>query len=241
MKPLHAIVAATLFLATAADAQQFTDSSSSGAGSFSIGPRYSNYSTDVELGGAPLETGRQHAFGVVGGYRSGAFVLDFLVDHDPENGVGFLDIFELERYSRDRFEGTVGWSVLPMLDLQGGVRMDQITLGGFGFDNGFFDSNDLEFQALAAGVNFHTPADRQVGFYALGRVYVGTAKFEESLGGGDDATGWRGEAGVAIPVGRSAWHIVPGIELERLQLLDGDLEINTNRFFVNFVFSTGRR
>lgn len=241
MKPLHALLA-TLLLATAADAQQFTSSSNEG-GSFSIGPRYSNYSTDVDLGGATLETGRQHAFGLVGGYRSGAFVLDFLLDHDPENGIGIDDFlpFDLENYSRDRVEGTVGWSVLPMLDLQAGVRMDQITLGGLGFDSGFFDSNDLEFQALTAGVNFHTPADRQVGFYALARFYAGTAKFEDDARGDDDATGWRAEAGVAIPIGESAWHIVPGIEKEHLELQEDFLDIDTNRFFVNFVFSTGRR
>jgi len=93
---------------------------------FTIGPRISNYATDVRTL-TPLDTGRQSSFGVVGDYRTGVFVLDFMYDHDPENGINVSDLLiDTSAYSRDRGEATVGFAVTPFLDLQGGVRFDQM-------------------------------------------------------------------------------------------------------------------
>jgi hypothetical protein len=233
---------ALLLVASAASAQQYftpTGSRSGGEGSFSIGPRYSNYSTDVEIGIDSISSGRQHSFGLVGGYRSGSFVLDFLADHDPENGIDIIDIFPgVESYSRDRAEVTVGWSVLPSLDIQGGVRMDDVTIGGFGLGSGFFDVESFEFQGLVLGANVHTPQRQSIGAYGLGRFYQGTGEFSESTRDNYDTSGWRFEGGVLIPLGQSQWTVVPGLEREHLEIEGGDFQLDTNRFFVNFIWTS---
>ena len=55
----------------------------------------------------------------------------------------------------------------------------------------------------------------------------------------EDSTGWRGEAGIEIPIGDSQWTAVPGIELERLEA-EHQVVMETNRFFVNFVYTFPR-
>ncbi|HEX8154223.1 MAG TPA: hypothetical protein VF698_13905 [Thermoanaerobaculia bacterium] len=238
-----ALLAALLLMTTAAQAQNFftTTPSHSGDSIFTIGPRLSSYSTDVDLGPSTFETGRQTAFGLVGGYRSGAFVLDFNFDHDPEGGLDVIDLFGFEDYSRDRFEAAVGWSALPVLDLQAGIRLDQISVGGF-FSSEVLDPDDVEFQGLAFGGTLHTPQNRPFGVYGTGRYYVGTAEFADSPRGRNefDATGWRVEGGVSIPLGESNWSVVPGAEYEQLEIETGDFRLDTNRFFINFVWSSGR-
>src|SRR5947199_8566473 len=57
------------------------------SGTFTIGPRYSNYATRIDAGLPSLKTGRQNAIGQVGGYRTGSFLLDFQYDYDPTNGL----------------------------------------------------------------------------------------------------------------------------------------------------------
>src|SRR6476659_490584 len=110
------LLAVTLMAcAAAASAQTQNIQTTRGGGSsyndgvFTIGPRLSNYSTDVRETVTPLRTGRQSSFGLVGDYRNGNFVLDFMYDHDPENGISVVDlIVDTGNYSRDRGEVTVG-------------------------------------------------------------------------------------------------------------------------------------
>lgn len=216
----------------------------SGSSSFSIGGRLSNYSTDVEAGPAPLETGRQSSFGVVGDWRSGKFLLDFSFDHDPQNGINLSNIIiDTGNYERDRGEATIGFAVAPILDLQGGIRFDTIRIGGASFfGTPFLTHLDIDHQALTGGVKIHS-ADQMapVGFYVLGRGYLGTAQFK--IAGPNvntDSFGVRAEGGVTIRLAESNWWVVPGLDFEQLETDEFDIRIKTNRVFINFVYRTGR-
>ena len=236
----------TIACAVAANAQtmniQTTRNRSYGGSSFSIGPRLSSYSTDFEGDLDSFKTGRQSAFGLVGDYRSGQFVLDFSFDHDPENGIRLTDIvLDVGEYSRDRGEATAGFAVAPFLDLQGGIRFDTIRVGGASFLGvNFGDTLDIDHQALTAGARIHSGDGEPVGFYLLGRGYIGSAKFD--IIGDDvdtDTSGFRAEGGISIRLGQSNWSVVPGLEYEHLETDDFDVRLNTNRFFLNFVYRTG--
>ena len=81
--------------------------------------------------------------------------------------------------------------------------------------------------------------------HRLGFSFV-VEKGPDGPGAGRAAGGWsrrppavrhlRLEGGVEIPIGDSNWHAVPGIEIERLEA-DPRVNVDTNRFFVNFVYS----
>ena len=229
-----ALLAALAVIAASADAQT-TNST------FSIGPRVSSYSTDID-GGSPgtIKTGRQSSFGLVGNYRAGKFVLDFSYDHDPSNGIRLTDIIvDVGDYQRDRGEATVGLALAPVLDIEGGLRIESIRVGGFSFFGSNFGS-DLNFdhQAITVGLNLHSDPSQPLGFHVKGRGYVGSAKFDDALGTNvnTDTSGWRGEAGLDIRIGETNWWVTPGVEYEHLETKDYDLRFNTNRFFLNFVF-----
>lgn len=217
-------------------------SGGSSASGFSFGPRISNYSTDIDGGLATLKTGRQSSFGAVGDYRTGNFVLDFNYDHDPENGIRVTDIiFDVGNYSRDKGEVTVGLAVAPILDVQGGIRFDTVRIGGASiFGNAFGTDLNIDHQALTAGVKLHTGDGQQVGFYVLGRGYLGSAKFDVvGRHVNSDSSGFRAEGGLTIRIGESNWSIVPGVEYDHIETKDFDLRLNTNRFFLNFVYRAG--
>lgn len=212
---------------------------------FSLGPRYSNYSTDIDIGGAAeLDSGRQHAFGLVGDYKSDRFVLDFMWDHDPENGIELLDFlpFELGKYERDRYEFTVGYALSPAFDVSVGARLDEITLGGAEFfGNDIFEGVGIEHQALVGGVGFRSTGSAYT-IYGKGRVYMGSAKFDDfGIALKSDTTGFRAEGGVSIPIGNGPWRVVPGIEYEHIEAEDDIIALDTNRFFINFVYRFGGR
>ena len=207
-------------------------------GVFTIGPRLSNYSTDIRETFTPLRTGRQSSFGLVGDYRNRNFVLDFMYDHDPENGIGITDlILDVGNYSRDRGEVTVGMAVAPTLDIQGGVRIDQTRIGGvvvIGFP--VATDTNIDHTALTAGLKFHTNGD-PVGFFVTARGFIGSAKVDFGAGNVDtDTSGYRGEAGINIRVGESAWSIQPGYEYDHFETKDFGIRMNTNRLFLNFVY-----
>ena len=209
---------------------------------FTIGPRISNYATDVRTL-TPLDTGRQSSFGVVGDYRTGVFVLDFMYDHDPENGINVSDLLiDTSAYSRDRGEATVGFAVTPFLDLQGGVRFDQMRVGGVGFIGiPLASDTDIDHNALTAGLKFHTGGD-PVGFFLTARGFFGSAKVD--FGGvtgnnNTDTNGYRGDAGLNIRIGQSAWSVQPGFEYDHFETKNFGIRMDTNRFFLNFIFRTG--
>lgn len=205
---------------------------------FYIGPRISNYSTDLREAFTPMRTGRQSSFGLIGGYRSGAFVLDFLYDHDPENGIGVTNlIVDTGNYSRNRGELTVGFAAAPVLDLQGGVRIDSARVGGVVIlGNPVSTDLNIDHQALTAGLRFHTNPD-PVGFFLLGRGFIGSAKLDFGNGNVDtDTSGYRGEAGLDIRLGESTWSVQPGYEYDHFETRNYGVRMNTNRFFLNFVY-----
>lgn len=214
--------------------------------SFSIGPRISSYSTHVDGGPTgDLRTGRQTGFGLVGGYRNGALVLDFDYDNDPTNDAGVIGlIVNTGDYQRSRAELTVGYALLPTLDIQGGFRKESVRLGGFAlFGTSFGTDFNLDHQAIVGGIRLHSPANRPAGFYVLARGYAGTAKFDDRNGSSRDTTGYRAEVGVPIVIGDSNWSIVPGVEYDHFETKDpiglsSKLRLNTNRAFINFVFTT---
>ncbi len=217
-----------------------TPNGGSAPSTFSIGPRVSNYSTDLREAFTPMKTGRQSSFGLIGGYRSGAFVLDFLYDHDPENGIGVTNlIVDTGNYSRNRGELTVGYAAAPVLDLQGGVRIDHTRVGGIVIlGNPVATDLDVDHQALTAGLRFHTEPN-PVGFYALARAFVGSAKLDFGDGNGSvnsDTSGYRGEAALDIRLGDSTWTVQPGYEYDHFETKDYGVRMNTNRFFLNFVY-----
>ncbi|HUP49265.1 MAG TPA: hypothetical protein VNA04_10790 [Thermoanaerobaculia bacterium] len=242
-KPLLAL---TLTIACTAAAQAQTQIRTtpgvipaSDRGGFRIGPRYSNYSTDIDVGILTVESVRQHAFGLAGEYRSGVFVLDFNFDHDPENGLQITALLPIEigRYERDRGELTVGWSALPVLDIQAGFRFDSFSVGAGGFGGSFFAGEDFDHSAIVVGIRAHTPTRSPFGLYGVLRGFAGSVDFGVSgLSAQVDSSGWRAEGGVEIPIGQSRWHAVPGIELERLDA-DPRVRVETNRFFVNFMYT----
>jgi len=216
---------------------------SAGAQSFEIGPRVSNYSTDLDSGLTRLKTGRVSAYGLVGSYRTGSLVFDWMYDHDPQNGINLTDIvLDVGDYERDRGEVTVGFRILPSLDLQGGVRFDQVRIGGVSFfGNGIGIDFDVDHQAIVGGVKFHTATNGPAGFYLLGRAMVGDAKFRNGIAADDEdasTTGYRAEAGIPIRLGESNWSIVPGAEYEHWEANDVSFRMNTNRVFLNFVYSS---
>ncbi|GAC1394907.1 MAG: hypothetical protein NVSMB68_11480 [Thermoanaerobaculia bacterium] len=219
-----------------------TRSGYGGNGVFTIGPRLSNYSTDVREIVTPLKTGRQNSFGLVGDYRNGNFVLDFLYDHDPANGIGIVDlIVDTGNYSHDHGEATVGFAATPFLDLQGGLRTDSTRVGGV-VVVGFPVSTDLniDHQALTGGLKLHTDGI-PLGFFVTARGFVGTAKVDVGRGKVDtDTSGYRGEAGLNIHIGESAWSVQPGYEFDHFETKNRGLRIHTNRLFLNFVFRRGR-
>jgi hypothetical protein len=234
---------ATLIIACAATAGAqslitTTRQPSHNEGIFEIGPRISNYSTDVRESLTPLRTGRQSSFGVVGSYRNGTFVLDFMYDHDPENGISVASlIVDTGNYSRDRGEVTVGFAATPFLDLQGGVRIDSTRIGGVVIlGNPVATDMNIDHQALTAGIRFHTEPN-PVGFFLVGRGLIGSAKLDFGEGNVDtDTTGYRGEAGLNIRIGDSMWAVQPGYEYDHFETKDFGVRMNTNRFFLNFVY-----
>jgi hypothetical protein len=232
---LTLFAAALLVAATTASAQSV----------FSIGPRISNYSTRIEGDPATtLRTGRQTAFGLVGGYRNGKFDLDFSYDRDSSNGTNLTDIFiDADDYQRNRGELAIGYAVLPMLDLQGGVRIEEIRFGGFSlFGNPIGSDLTMDHQALVAGVKLHSTTMNPAGFYFIARGLVGTAKFDDNADTQKDTSGWRAEVGVPIALGSSNWHLVPGAEYEKFDTknfgLGQKIRLDSNRVFLNFVFSS---
>jgi hypothetical protein len=234
-----------IICAAAAGAQtqniQTTRSGYGNSGVFTIGPRLSNYSTDIREELTPLKTGRQSSFGLVGDYRNGAFVLDFLYDHDPSNGISIVDlILDTGSYSRDRGELTVGFAAAPFLDLQGGVRFDSTRIGGV-VVVGFPISPDVSIdnEALTGGVKFHSDSV-PLGFFVTARVFIGSAKVDFGLGNNNtDTSGYRGEAGLNIRLGESAWSLQPGYEYDHFETNDFGIRMNTNRLFLNFVHRSG--
>lgn len=217
---------------------QTTRSGYSSGGIFTIGPRLTNYSTDIRESPTSLKTGRQSSFGLVGDYRNGQFVIDFLYDHDSSHGVSIVDlIVDTGDYSHDRGEVTVGFAAAPFLDLQGGVRVESTRVGGI-VVIGFPVSTDLniDHQALTGGVRFHSDAI-PLGFFVTARAFLGSAKVDFGLGNNNtDTSGYRGEAGLNIHIGESAWSVQPGYEYDHFETKDFGIRTNTNRLFLNFVY-----
>lgn len=227
------LFAALILAAAAAEAQAPVPTS------FGIGPRISNYSTDFDAGPTAIDTSRQSGYGLVGDYRAGTFILDWRYNHDPENGFSLSDIVvDVGNYEHNGGEATIGFAVTPILDLQGGARIDSIRVGGARFFGGsLFEDLDLDHQAIAAGVQLHSGDHNPVGWYVIGRGYLGSAKFDR-LGTRvtSDTTGYRGEAGVRVRLAQSNWYVVPGLEYERFSTKDYEVDFRTNRVFLNFEF-----
>jgi len=211
------------------------------AQSFSFGPRVSSYSTDYR-GVTSLRTGRRTSFGLQGDYRSGSFVLDYFYDHDSTSDASVIDLLiDTGDYTRDRGEVTAGWSVLPVLDLQGGVRYETSRIGGVSIiGTPLFTDVDSTHQALVFGVKLHSDPHQRVGVYLLGRGYVGNMKIND-LAVDDTTNGYRFEAGVSIPIGESNWAVVPAAEYEHFDMQDFGTRINTNRVMLAFVYRGGGR
>lgn len=212
---------------------------------FSIGPRISNFSTRIE--GDPtttLRTGRQTGFGLVGDYRNGNFGLDFSYDRDDSSGASITDILlDASDYQRNRGELAVGYAILPVLDVQGGVRYEEIRFGGFSlFGNSVFSDLTMTHQALVGGIKLHSTTMNPAGFYFIARGLVGNAQFDDAGDTQEDTSGWRGEVGIPIALGSSNWHIVPGAEYEHFDTksfgLGQKIRLDGNRVFLNFVFSS---
>ena len=212
--------------------------------SFSIGPRVSSYSTDLDGGINTIKTGRQSSYGLVGDFRTGVFVFDYSYDHDPQNGISVVDLLvDTGDYTRDRGEVTVGYAALPFLDLQGGARVESFRVGGVSIiGNPFLTDMSFDHQAIVFGVKLHSPNRRPFGMYGLARGYVGSAKIDQSGFRTDsDTSGFRFEGGFAIPLGESSWSVTPGYEYEHIETKDFGIRLNTNRFILAFVYTNGRR
>jgi hypothetical protein len=131
----------------------------------------------------------------------------------------------------------VGFAAAPFLDLQGGVRIDSTRIGGVVIlGNPVATDMNIDHQALTAGIRFHTEPN-PVGFFLVGRGLIGSAKLDFGEGNVDtDTTGYRGEAGLNIRIGDSMWAVQPGYEYDHFETKDFGVRMNTNRFFLNFVY-----
>jgi len=233
------LVCSVLLCATAVSAQNL-----------SLGGRYSNYSTEIQaVQLLSLETGRESSLGILGQYRNGSFEMNWNFDHDFEGGVSFDFLpIDFAVFSRDRAEFAAGFAPIPYLDVEFGARIESITFGGRSFfGDRFFDEIDMNHQAILFGVNAHSPTIRPVGWYASGRVYLGSADLNiQGVELSPDTAGIKIEGGIPIPVGLSGWEVVPGLEFEHLEtddkstIVSNALELDTNRFFINFVYNFGR-
>jgi hypothetical protein len=235
----NSLIGLALFsLVTSATAQ------STGNSGFSIGPRISNYSTRFNAAETTVKTGRQNGLGIVGDYRSGDFILDFMWDRDPENDLRLTDdIIDLGRYERTRAEATIGYAFSPSFDLQAGARYDRFKLGGATFfGNPFFNDLEVKHQALTGGVHFHTRDFESVGYSLIARAYYGTADFSVTGPGVDDpgTYGVRFEGAVSIRLSDSQWYVVPGLEYEKLSSEDEVLDLDTNRIFIKLIYKSRR-
>ena len=214
------------------------------SGTFMIGPRYSNYATTIDDIGSPsLKTGRQNAIGLVGGYRTGSFVLDFQYDSDSGNGIGISNLIaDFGDYSRTRGEVTVGVSPIPGFDIHAGGRWESLRIGGATiFGNPVSTDLNVDHQAIVVGARAQTASWRPFGWYLLGRGYLGSAKFDRAgFRVNSDTSGYRAETAVPVALGDSAWFVVPGLEFERMRTQDSAVRWTTNRFFINFLHSSGR-
>lgn len=210
---------------------------------FRFGPRYSNYDTNIDLGVVGVDTGRESSLGAVGEFRTGVIVLKGQYDHDFESSIAFEFLpLEVARYSRDRGELAVGWGATKNIDLDVGMRFDNIDVSSnpiFGGE-GFGGNLNLDNQAIRFGVEGHSSTDRPFGWYVAGKGYVGSAKFNvQDVRVKSDTNGLSFEGGFRIPLGLSGWEITPGAEWERLETQDYNLNMDTNRFFVNFTYAFG--
>ena len=207
---------------------------------FSIGGKYSNYETDLGVAGGSVETDRENSLGFIVEYRKDQFVLKGQLDHDFESGIAVFDLFDLVDYSRDRIEFSAGYGVTPNVDLDIAVRIDSLTVDTFLFED-FFGDTSLDQEALGAGVTFHSDQEAELGFFLMGRAYVGTAEFDAGLSADVDTTGFRIEGGIPIRLGESGWKVVPGIEYERFETDDvigiEGFELETNRLVLAFIYT----
>lgn len=206
---------------------------------FTIGGKYSNYETELSVGGGGFDTDRQSSLGFILEYRNERFVMKGVLDHDFESGIG-LDFFDLADYSRDRIEISAGYGVTPNLDLDFAVRIDSLSVDSFLFDD-FFGGTDLDQEAVGVGATFHSEADAEVGYFLMGRAYIGNAEFDLGVDVDADTTGFRIEGGVPIRLGSTNWKIVPGVEWERFETGDflgsDGFEFETNRLVLAFTYT----
>lgn len=217
-----------LILSIPAFAQQFT-----------IGGKYSNYDTDLNVGGFGVDSDRENSLGLILEYRSDRFVVKGQLDHDFESGLGAFDFFDLADYSRDRIEFSAGYGATPFLDIEIAVRIDSLSVGSFFlFDVGDFD---MDQEAFGAGITLHSNPRDEFGYFLTGRAYIGNAEFDLGLGADVDTTGLRIEAGLPIRIGDSRWKVIPGVEWERFETdevfsFEG-FEFETNRLVLSFVYT----
>ncbi len=206
---------------------------------FTLGGKYSNYETELSVGGEGFDTDRQSSLGFIVEYRNQGFVMKGQLDHDFESGLGF-DFFNLADYSRDRIEVSAGYGVTKNIDLDFAVRIDSLSVDTFFFDD-FFGGTDLDQEALGAGVMFHSDPAAEFGYFLMARGYVGSAELDLGVGADVDTTGFRIEGGIPISLGESGWKIVPGIEWERFETDDiltiEGFEFETNRLVLGFTYT----
>jgi hypothetical protein len=212
--------------------------SSAAAQESSLGVRYSNYSTDLEVGFLSVDTSRASSAGLVGRLRAGSFVFAGQYDHDFAAGIspGFLPL-RVGEFQRDRGELSVGWAALPQLDIEAGVRFDSFSVDSTFFSEFDIPDFDIDHQAFLIGANVHSATERPFGWYALLRGYTGSAETQTGFAFSSDTTGIRVEGAIRIPVGNSPLRVVPGVEYERIEMNDFDITLSTNRFFVNLEYS----
>lgn len=210
-----------------------------------VGARYSNYNTDLELGAFgdlfSVDTGREHSLGLNGEFRSGMFLAGAQYDHDFAGGINAVDFIPVEvaEFTRDRFEGWIGLAPLPYLSVDAGFRLDKITVSGSEFfGDPLFDDVDVDHTAFFVGAKVQTATNRPIGAYGLVRGYFGSA--DTGAAGvtlSSDTSGFRVEGGVPIAVGKSAITVTPGIEFEHIETDDIGIDFDTNRVFVNVSYS----
>jgi hypothetical protein len=148
-----------------------------------------------------------------------------------------IDFFggELE-FERVSYEVAVGGRLGSNIDLFGGVRIEDVTLG----DDHFLDDDEDIYSAdhtlPFVGINAQSDPAR-FGVRGSGRYYFGEAETEFPFIAEEDLKGWTAELGFPIRFGDGSWMIEPGVAAEDFESDSGFYQIDSTKLFFNIGFT----
>lgn len=172
---------------------------------------------------------------IFGRFTSGPLMLEGRYINSSNNDE--IDFFggELE-FERVSYEVAIGGRLGSNVDLFGGIRLEDVTLG----DDHFLDDDEEIYEAdhtlPFVGINAQSDPAR-FGVRGSGRFYFGEAEAEFPLRGEDDLSGWTAELGFPIRFGDGSWMIEPGVGAEDFESDSGVYQIDSTKIFFNIGYT----